>query len=134
MKITGHESATLNIPEDDPLASYRGQFQRGMERYKEGALSEAIGYWEPVYRELGERNGYRLAYNLGIAYQELGDATHAAERFQSFLGEVDARRERGDSRARGRRHCLARRWQAVRQLDDATPQSGAELRSLARAS
>ncbi len=82
--------------DDDPLAAYRERFKRGMERYQAGALAEAIGYWEPVYRELGEQRGYRLAYNLGVAYQELGDATHAAERLQSFLTEVEVLRERGE--------------------------------------
>ena len=81
---------------DDPLAAFRDQFKLGMDRYKAGALAEAIGYWEPIYRELGDRTGYRLAYNLGVAYQHLGDAEHAAERLQAFLAEVDARRTRGD--------------------------------------
>jgi hypothetical protein len=67
-----------------------------MERYRLGALAEAIGYWEPIYRELGDEKGYRLAYDLGVAYQELGDSTHAAERLQSFLAEVDARGARGE--------------------------------------
>jgi hypothetical protein len=83
--------------DSDSLADYRGQFKRGMEHYKAGALAEAVAYWEPIYRELGEQRGYRLAYNLGVAYQELGDATRAAERLQSFLREVDARRGRAES-------------------------------------
>ncbi|HZU82999.1 MAG TPA: hypothetical protein VE987_08790 [Polyangiaceae bacterium] len=77
---------------DDPLATYREQFKHGMDRYRAGAVADAIGYWEPIYRELGEARGYRLAYDLGVAYQELGDATHAAERLQAFLAEVEARR------------------------------------------
>jgi hypothetical protein len=79
---------------EDPLEQYRERFKQGMDRYRAGALAEAIGYWEPIYRELGEQKGYRLAYNLGVAYAELGDATRAAERLQAFLAEVDARRER----------------------------------------
>ena len=51
------------------------------------------------YRELGEQKGYRLAYNLGVAYAELGDATRAAERLGSFLSEVDVRRGRNESLA-----------------------------------
>jgi hypothetical protein len=81
---------------DDPLGPYRERFKQGMDRYKEGSLADAIGYWEPVYRELGEEKGYRLAYNLGVAYAELGDATHAAERLQSFLSQVAAKKERGE--------------------------------------
>ena len=91
--------ATPFEPDEDALAVYRGQFKRGIERYKAGALAEAIGYWDPIYRELGEQQGYRLAYDLGLAYQESGDATHAAERLQGFLTEVDARRERGETLA-----------------------------------
>jgi hypothetical protein len=68
-----------------------------MDRYNAGAVSEAIGYWEPIYRQLGPQTGYRLAYNLGIAYGHLGDATRAAERLQAFLDEVDARRGHGQA-------------------------------------
>jgi hypothetical protein len=87
---------TPSDPDEDALAAYRGQFKRGIDRYNAGALAEAIGYWDPIYRELGEQNGYRLAYDLGVAYQESGDATHAAERLQAFLTEVDSRRGRGE--------------------------------------
>ncbi|HEY3820035.1 MAG TPA: hypothetical protein VGL81_22875 [Polyangiaceae bacterium] len=82
---------------DDPIAQYRERFKQGMDRYKAGAPAEAVGYWEPIYRELGEQKGYRLAYNLGVAYAELGDATRAAEHLASFLAEVDARRARGEA-------------------------------------
>jgi hypothetical protein len=82
---------------DDPLSDYRERFKQGMDRYQAGAYTEAIGYWEPIYGELGEQRGYRLAYNLGVAYEELGDATRAAERLQSFLTQVAAKRERGEA-------------------------------------
>jgi hypothetical protein len=68
-----------------------------MDRYDAGAVSEAIGYWEPIYRQLGPKAGYRLAYNLGVAYGHLGDATRAAERLQAFLDEVDGRRGQGQA-------------------------------------
>lgn len=82
---------------DDALSDYRERFKQGMDRYQAGAFAEAIGYWEPIYRELGEQKGYRLSFNIGVAYQELGDATHAAEHLQSFLSQVDARRARGET-------------------------------------
>jgi hypothetical protein len=82
---------------EDPLSDYRERFKQGMDRYKAGAFTEAIGFWEPIYRELGEQKGYRLAFNLGVSYQELGDATHAAEHLQSFLAQVDARRTHGET-------------------------------------
>jgi hypothetical protein len=68
-----------------------------MDRYKAGALAEAIAYWEPIYRELGDHTGYRLAYDLGVAYEHLGDPEHAADRLQAFIAEVDVRRGRGDA-------------------------------------
>lgn len=82
---------------EDPLEQYRERFKLGMDRFKAGAFSEAIGYWEPIYRELGEQKGYRLAYNLGVTYAELGDVTRAADRLQSFIAEADARRARGQA-------------------------------------
>ncbi|MBV9949199.1 MAG: hypothetical protein JOZ69_20285, partial [Myxococcales bacterium] len=83
-------------PAVDPYAGYREPFKLGLERYRAGAVAEAIGHWEPIYRELGEEKGYRLAYDLGVAYQELGDATRAAERLQAFLAEFQARDLRGE--------------------------------------
>jgi hypothetical protein len=79
------------------MTSYRERFREGMDRYKAGAFAEAVGFWEPIYRELGKERGYRLAYNLGIAYDELGNATGAAEHFESFLAQVAARRSSGDA-------------------------------------
>jgi len=91
-----HAHLALAAPvNDDALAEYRERFKQGMDRYNQGAAAEAIGYWQPIYRELGEQKGYRLAYNLGVAYAELGDATKAAEHLQAFVTEVDARRARG---------------------------------------
>ncbi len=83
--------------DSDPLDEWRDRFKAGMERYRAGAIAEALAYWEPIYRELGPTKGYRLSYNLGIAYMEFGDATRSAERFESFVVEVAARRSRGES-------------------------------------
>jgi hypothetical protein len=80
----------------DPLNPYRERFKLGMDRYKAGAIADAVAAWEPIYRDIGPAAGYRLAYNLGVAYAELGDATRATERLRSFLDEVDARRTRGE--------------------------------------
>jgi len=79
----------------DPLAAYRERFQLGMSEYRAGAVANAIADWEPVYLALGPREGYRVAYDLGVAYLQVGDATLAAERLQSFLDEVRMRRESG---------------------------------------
>jgi hypothetical protein len=82
---------------DDSLSAYRDQFKRGMDLYEHGAAADAIASWEPIYRNLGEQRGYRLAYDLGVAYGALDDAPHSAERLQAFVNEVDSRRERGEA-------------------------------------
>jgi hypothetical protein len=82
---------------DDPMTEFRDRFAKGMAHYKAGRVTEAVGFWEPIYRELGPEKGYRLAFNLGVAYDALTDATRAAERFEAFLAEVEARRTRGET-------------------------------------
>ena len=77
---------------DDDLAEYRERFKTGLEKYKAGQVAEALQYWEPIYRELGATRGYRLAFNLAHAYDGFGDFTRAAERYESFVAEVEARR------------------------------------------
>jgi hypothetical protein len=90
-------AAPVGGAQEEPLDQYRERFKAGMDHYRAGELAEAVGYWEPIYRELGEQKGYRLAYNLGVAYAELGDSTRAAERLQAFVAQVDARRARAES-------------------------------------
>ena len=82
---------------DDSLAAYRERFKQGMDLYEHGEAAAAIACWEPIYRDLGEQRGYRLAYNLGVAYAALDDTTHSANRLQAFLTEVDARRGGGEA-------------------------------------
>jgi hypothetical protein len=76
----------------DDLAEYRERFKTGLAKYKAGAVAEALQYWEPIYRELGATRGYRLAFNLARAYDGFGDFTRAAERYESFVSEGEARR------------------------------------------
>jgi hypothetical protein len=84
---------------EEPLEKYRERFKAGMDRYKAGDLAGAIATWEPILHELGEQKGYRLAYDLGVAYAELGDAPRAVERLGAFLAEIDARQSRGEALA-----------------------------------
>jgi hypothetical protein len=44
--------------------------------------------WEQVYREIGEVTGYKLAFDLGRAYDRYGDSTRAAERYEAFVRQV----------------------------------------------
>jgi hypothetical protein len=77
---------------DDALEPYRDRFRQGMEKYKAGALAEAIRAWSAIYEEIGPQRGYRLSFNLARAYEANFETSRAAERYQSFLDEVAARR------------------------------------------
>jgi hypothetical protein len=82
---------------DDALAAHRERFKQGMDLYEHGSAAAAIAVWEPIYRDLGPQRGYRLAYDLGLAYAALDDAARSADRLQVFLTEVDARRGRAEA-------------------------------------
>src|SRR5687767_12730293 len=69
-------------PQPDPL---RERFKQGLEKYKAQQYTEAIEIWESVYAELGAAQGFRVALNLARAYDAKGDATKAAEHFESYL-------------------------------------------------
>jgi hypothetical protein len=89
-------STGLAHADDDPMAPYRDRFRAGMEKYTTGHEGEAIQFWEPIYREIGPQKGYRLAFDLARAYEHIGDSTHGAERYESFLAELTARRGAGE--------------------------------------
>jgi hypothetical protein len=81
---------------DSPLDSLRERFREGMDKYKAGAFADAILIWESIYRELGSEKGYRLAFDLGRAYDALGDLIKAADHYESYLEKVRQRRSDGE--------------------------------------
>lgn len=81
----------------DPLDALRGRFREGMEKYRARAFGDAIVIWESIYRELGPEKGYRVAFDLGRAYDEVGELIKAAEHYQTYLDRVSARRAAGES-------------------------------------
>ncbi|MBX3219422.1 MAG: hypothetical protein KF795_02815 [Labilithrix sp.] len=84
--------------EDDALLeAQRERFRAGLEKYRAGAFAEAILVWENVYRDLGPEKGYRLAFNLGRAYEQFGDSTRAAESYETYVRETARRREAGET-------------------------------------
>jgi tetratricopeptide (TPR) repeat protein len=68
---------------------YSAAFRQGLEEYEAGRTSAAIQIWERMLATLGEERGYKVCYNLGLAYQKLGDATRAVERLQSFATRAE---------------------------------------------
>ena len=83
--------------EPDDMAKYAERVQQGMQHYAAGAFREAIGWWDPVYRELGQHKAYRLSFNLARAYEKFSDFTLAAEHYEAFLSEVIVRRKSGEA-------------------------------------
>ena len=81
----------------DGADEYAERVQQGMQQYGAGAFREAIGWWDPVYRELGQHKAYRLSFNLARAYEKFSDYTLAAEHYEAFLAEVVVRRASGEA-------------------------------------
>ncbi len=89
--------ATEPAAAPDPLDALRSRFREGMEKYRARAFGDAIVIWESIYRELGPEKGYRVAFDLGRAYDEVGELIKAAEHYQTYLDRVGARRAAGES-------------------------------------
>jgi len=68
-----------------------------MDKYKAGAFADAVVIWEAIYRELGTDKGYRLAFDLARAYDELGDLIKAADHYETYLEKVTQRRTLGET-------------------------------------
>jgi hypothetical protein len=81
----------------DPLDSLRERFREGMDKYKAAAFADAIVIWESIYRELGPETGYRLAFDLARAYDQLGEAIKAADHYDTYLEKVRSRRDAGET-------------------------------------
>jgi hypothetical protein len=81
----------------NPLDTLRERFREGMDKYKAGAFADAVVIWESIYRELGTDKGYRLAFDLARAYDELGDLIKAADHYETYLEKVTQRRTVGET-------------------------------------
>lgn len=65
-------------------------FHRGLERYAAGDFVGAIEIWDRLLATIGDERGWRALYNLGLAYEQLGDPTHAIERYDAFVRQAAA--------------------------------------------
>jgi hypothetical protein len=92
----GCATAAGSAHADDDLSVYRQQFKEGLDAYAASRFADAILKWQPIYEQLGPKKAYRLSFNLARAYEAYGDLTRAAERYESYLAEVDARRAAGE--------------------------------------
>jgi tetratricopeptide (TPR) repeat protein len=64
-------------------------FKRGLDQYAQGNHTAAVATWENLLATLGSERGYKIFYNLALAYEKLGDVTRAIERHSSFLRHVE---------------------------------------------
>lgn len=93
---------------DASLDVLRERFRAGMQEYNVGAFDRAIEIWESIYKELGAEKGYRLAFNIARAYDQLattrrgtaasiGDAATAAKYYQAYVLETTRRAESNET-------------------------------------
>jgi tetratricopeptide (TPR) repeat protein len=54
------------------------------DRFREGDYPGAAKLYEQLLELLGEQRGWRVQFNLGVTYQQMGDPTRAIERFEAF--------------------------------------------------
>jgi hypothetical protein len=94
--VVARAAPTGSDVEDPEMQLYRERFKQGLDRYEANDVAGALSFWEPLYRDLGPSRGYRVGYNLARAYEVFGDATRAAERYESFLDEVKQRRAKSE--------------------------------------
>ena len=126
------------------MAPYRDRFRQGMEKYKSGAIAEAIRLWGAIYDEIGAERGYRLSFDLARAYEANFETSRAAERYQSFLEWVAKRKAAGETlddivlreeeeanlrlealnATNGRIHILTGQNSTLTQVDSADPRLG----------
>lgn len=76
---------------EEASADHATTFRRAFEQYEQGNYASAIATWESLLATMGEEQGFRVLYNLGLAYQEVGDVTRAIERLRAFEAQVAAR-------------------------------------------
>src|SRR5687768_11362158 len=64
---------------------YTAALKQGSELYEKGDKLGAIRIWERLLESLGEERGWKVLYNLGLAYESVGDPTRAVLRLDAFV-------------------------------------------------
>ena len=89
-------------------------FARGLSSFEAKHYAEAIATWEALATSLGEERGFRVLYNLGLAYEAEGDPTRAIERFEGFLRHLAAQSAELSRDLEERRQDAAERARALK--------------------
>ena len=64
-------------------------FARGLALYDAKDFAGAAAGWEGLLASMGEAKGWKVLYNLGLAYESALDPTRAVERYDAFLRTVE---------------------------------------------
>jgi len=115
-------TATASASPSDQEAAFR----RGLDLYEAGQHRAAAAVWEQLLNERGAEKGWKLNYNLGLAYHEAGDATLAVERFEAFLRRVAAETVALPASLEQRREDAAARVQTIKSTHGALVFAAAE--------
>lgn len=87
-------SAGAQQPAEPPAAvDYQAMLRSGGAQFENGDYVGAIGTWERLLQSIGEARGWKVLYNLGLAYEAVGDATYAMDRYGAFVRNVEASTE-----------------------------------------
>ncbi len=82
-------------PAQASVEELRELARQALEKYNAGKVEDAIVDWQKVYEQSGRERGYRVAFNLARAYDELGDLPRAGEHYARYIREVGKRRAAG---------------------------------------
>ncbi len=63
-------------------------FKRGLLAFDEGGHKQAVELWEKLVTEGDPTRVWRVLYNLGLAYEALGDRPRALMRYEAFARSV----------------------------------------------
>lgn len=91
--------------DDDPD---RRAFAAGLACFDDKRYPCAIDAWEGLVERVGTARAWKVLYNLGIAHDEMGDATRALDRWEAFLEAAPAS-EAAEQRADAQRRIAALR-------------------------
>lgn len=72
-----------------PPSTQDTAFKTGLDQYARGNYVGAIATWESLLTTLGDERRYKVLYNLGSAYEAVGDVSHALERYRAFIAYVE---------------------------------------------
>jgi tetratricopeptide (TPR) repeat protein len=103
-------ASSPEAPADDTNA----RFAEGLALFESGKHDEAAASWEQLLRDIGPARGWKLNYNLGLAYYAADRATLAVERFEAFVQRVAAETAALNEALEQRREDAAAKLGAIR--------------------